>query len=264
VARYQLSDDTYDEQSLFTNGQFQNNRQDEPYYLGASPTFYRSAFHSLSGYIDQFMVISGFYTAPDLKPIMSGFVATGIQNSGASLVDTVITGQDITLILRSGVTGYQPVLTGYQDTWGDSEFIEFTLQEETGVSRTDGERFFTGYSLPSSLGDYMEETSFLIETDDYTPTGDQAFDTRGLIDQSDLVTRYSIVATRSVQLTGAIPLYEMRPLTGAILDQPTGYEKEYLAGTVLRTGDILETLAFKEDVIQQYKPDYLYYVEKRI
>ena len=265
VARYQLSDDAYEEQSLFTNGQIQNTRQDEPYYLGAAQTFYREGLHSLSGYIDQFMVISGFYTAPDLKSIMSGFVATGVSNSGVSFLDTVITGHEITLILRSGVTGYEPVLTGYKQSITDSEFVEFTLVEEPiPLSRNDGDRFFTGYSLPSSLGDYREETSFLIENNDYATTGDQAFDTRGLIDSGDFVTRYTISTVKVVQLTGTIPLYELQPRTGALLDQPTGYEKAYLTGQVSRTGTIVEALEFKDDVIQQYKPDYLYYMEKRI
>lgn len=263
IGHYNLSDDQYQDQALFTNGIIQNNISGESYYLGGSNTFYKQG-HSFSGYIDKFLMVSGFYAAPDLKSVASGFVATGISSSGVSFTDTIITGHEIILVLRSGVTGFEPVITGYQQTFTDQELIEFQLVENvTPYGREDGEKFITGYSLPSSYGDYIEETAFLIPAK-YSTTGDNAYATLGLSNETGLVTRYTIQATKTVQLTGTIPLYEFRPITGVLVDEPVGYEKNYLSGIINKTGTIAESLDYIDGVIHQYKPNYLYYTEKRL
>lgn len=262
VSKYNLADDYSESQSLFPNGQIQNSEQ--PYYLGASNTFYRG-FHSFSGYIDKFMIISGSYPSSDLKAISSGFIGSGITSSGQSYLDSSITGYNIEIIYNSGVTGFEPFITGYQKTYSSSSLVEFVLVENvTPFSRKDGERFFTGYSLPSSFGDYLEETSFLIPDLNYITSGNDPFATLGLSSRTGLVTRYTLQSVKTVSTTGTIPLYDFRPITGALLDQPASFEKTILTGTTLRTGTITSNLDLQVNKTLTYRSDYLYYLEERI
>lgn len=262
VSKYRLADDDFETQSLFPNSQIQNAA--DSYYLGASPTFYRG-FHSFSGYLDKFMVISGYQNSSDLKCISSGFVSTGVPVSGQSYLDSSVTGYNIELIYRSGITGFEPYITGYQQVRTSNTLIEFTLVEDmTPFGRTDGERFLTGYSLPSSMGSYLEETSFLIPNLGYSTTGDNPFATLGLTDTSGLITRYTLQTAKSVTTTGIIPLYNFRPITGALLDQATGFQKTILTGTSVREGTIVTNMSLFEERTLLYRPDYLYYMEERL
>ena len=264
VTKYDLLDDSFQEQSLFNNCKISNNQANESYYLGGSPTFYRGE-HSFSGQMDEFLILSGFYSSFDLKSIASGFYATGIPLSGQTYQDSVITGSEISITYRSGVTGYEPYITGYSQTIQNSELIEFVLVENlTPLSRKDGERFLTGYAVPNSSGSYLEETSFLIKTNKYSTTGDDPFGTLGLSDQTNLVTQYTLQSLRISSITGTVPLYGLRPVTGALLNEPMAYSVAVLSGIISRTGTILESLSLDENIIKDYDYDFLYFLKARI
>lgn len=261
---YNLIDDEFEEQYLRTDSRIENNSFGQKFTIGGSPTYLREG-QTFSGAIDQFLVLSGEYPSSDLKSIASGFVATGIPVSGQSYIDEVITGFDITLVAPVGVTGYQLVATGTQRVITESDFVEIVLVENpTPYSREDGERFITGYVLPNNSGSYLEETSFLIPETDYTPTGNDAFATLGLEDSSDFVTRYTLTSTKKVTTSDDITLYEVQPITGLLLSEPTGYQKTYLFDEILKTGDLVENLSFIEGKIDNYKLDYIHYLDQRI
>jgi hypothetical protein len=264
-ANYNLVDDEFSQQNLRTDCKIQNNAFTESFYIGSSPTYIRQG-NTFSGLIDNLLIISGSHSSSDLKAISSGFVASGIRQSGSSFIDEVVTGHSIQLLFQSGVTGYQPVITGYLNVLSgyDQNLIEFTLSSTTGNFKKDGERFITGYSLPNNSGFYTEETSLLIPYSSYRPTGDDSFATLGLRDSGLFIEAYTISSTRSVLVkTGSFPLYDLKPITGVLLNA-TGYLKTTLTGSFYRTGDIIENLQFLDQYTGRFKKDYLYFLDKRL
>jgi len=263
---YNLADDNFETTSLRTDSKLENLEYTGNFYIGKSDHYIRQENNTFSGYLDQFMMITGVHGPSDLKSIASGFVATGSPVSGVSYIDNVITGADISLIHPVGITGYQAVITGFQEGLLDTELIEFTLirNEFTPPTLEDGERFITGYTLPNNSGVFTEETSFLIPENNYTDTGDDAHATLGLIDISNIVTDFSLQSSKTVKTTGIIPLYDISGITGILINEPTGYLKTFLSKDFNRTGTVVENLIFREGYAEQYKYDYLHYLSHRI
>jgi len=257
---YNLADDDFETASLRTDSKIQNVE-----YIGKSDHYLREG-NTFSGYLDQFVMITGIHGPSDLKAISSGFVATGSQTSGSSYIDNVITGSEVTLISPVGITGYQAVITGFQEVIVDSELIEFTLiqNEFTPLTLKDGDKFITGYTLPNNSGAFVEETAFLIPENNYTDTGDDAHATLGLTDGSNIVTDFTVQSSKIVKTTGTFPLYGVSGVTGFLVGEPTGYLKTFLSEDLLRTGSLIENLIFKEGYVEQYKHDYLHYLSTRI
>ena len=262
---YNLADDDFQTSSLRTDSKIENIEYTGNFYIGKSDHYIREG-SSFSGYLDQFMMITGVHGASDLKSLASGFVATGSPVSGASYIDTVITGSEVTLVSPVGITGYQAVITGFQEIMVDSELIEFTLiqNEFTPLTLKDGDKFITGYTLPNNSGAFVEETAFLIPENNYTDTGDDAHATLGLTDGSNVVTDFTLQSSKIVKTTGTLPLYGVSGVTGFLVGEPTGYLKTFLTQDVLRTGSLIENLIFKEGYVEQYKHDYLHYLSTRI
>ena len=262
---YNLADDDFQTSFLRTDSKIENIEYTGNFYIGKSDHYIREG-SSFSGYLDQFMIITGFHGASDLKSLASGFVATGSLVSGASYIDTVITGSEVTLVNPVGITGYQAVITGFQEVIVDSELIEFTLiqNEFTPLTLKDGDKFITGYTLPNNSGAFVEETAFLIPENNYTDTGNDAHATLGLTDGSNIVTDFTVQSSKIVKTTGTFPLYGVSGVTGFLVGEPTGYLKTFLTQDVLRTGSLIENLIFKEGYLEQYKHDYLHYLSTRI
>ncbi len=262
---YNLADDDFETSSLRTDSKIENIEYTGNFYIGKSDHYIREG-DTFSGYLDQFMIITGVHNPSDLKAIASGFVATGSPVSGASYIDTVITGSEVNLVNPVGITGYQAVITGFQEVIVDSELIEFTLiqNEFTPLTLKDGDRFITGYTLPNNSGAFVEETSFLIPENNYTDTGDDAHATLGLTDGSNVVTDFTVQSSRIVKTTGTLPLYGVSGVTGFLVGEPTGYLKTFLSEEILKTGNLIENLIFREGYIEQYKHDYLHYLSTRI
>lgn len=266
VAKYNLLEDSYQSQSLRTDCKIQNNDWGENFFIGSSPTYLRQG-NSLSGYLDEFMMISGSPTFSDLKSISSGFLATGEAISQTSQ-NEVVTGSEISPVYPVGVTGFSLVEDGNATLRDASDLIEVTLSSDGTSSKQDGERFITGYALANNSGSYVEGTSFLIPYDatynDYTPTGSEAHSTLGLTDNSQTVEAFSISSVKQVQTVSGYPLFSISQLTGLLLEEPTGYSVTYLTKTV--ESDYSETgrLQFVDDSIELYKHDYVHYLKERI
>ncbi len=262
---YHLADDDFETSSLRTDSKIENIEYTGNFYIGKSD-HYIAEGNSFSGYLDQFMIITGVHNPSDLKTVASGFVVTGSAISGASYIDTVITGSEVTLVNPVGITGYQAIITGFQEIITDSELIEFTLikNEFTPPTLKDGDRFITGYTLPNNSGAFVEETSFLIPENNYTDTGDDAHATLGLTDGSNIVADFALQSSKIVKTTGTLPLYGVSGVTGILVGEPTGYLKTFITEEILRTGSLIENLIFREGYIEQYKHDYLHYLSTRL
>ena len=265
-SKYNLLEDSYQSQTLRSDSKIQNNEWGENFFIGSSPTYLRSG-NTLSGHLDQFLMISGSIASSDLKSISSGFFATGVETS-FSIQNEVVTGSETSLVYPIGVTGFSLVEDGQASVRDASDLIEVTLSSDGTSSKQDGERFITGYALANNSGSYIEGTSFLIPYDanynDYIPTGSEAHSTLGLTDNSQTVESFSISSVKKTQTVESYPLFSISQLTGFLTEEPTGYSIEYLTETV--TSNISETgsLQFIDNSIDLYKHDYLHYLQKRI
>lgn len=254
---YVLGDDRVDSETVFSNVKIENPNTGEPYYLGYSPSYKHS--NNFSGYLDEFLLFSGSIGVSDLKCIASGLVSSATINSGANSSVTYVTGYSNSLIYPTGITGYIAAITGHAQMKSTGEFIRFVLS--SGVSsKTEGDRFLTGYFLSQNNG-YLEEVGFLIKDDLYSPTGNDAHATLGLKNVSANVTGYTLASQSVAFETGYLPLYSITALTG-FLPEPTGYSQTPLTNTVYDTGsfEISPTLGD----VREYKHDYFYYLDQRV
>lgn len=254
---YILGDDRVDYQSINSNVKIENPNTNEPYYLGYSPTYKHS--QNFSGQLDEFLIFSGAIGASDLKSIASGLVSSGVVSSGSASSSSFITGYTNTLLYPTGVTGYSASITGYQQVKSTGEFLKFILSSGAS-SKTDGDRFLTGYYLSPGNG-YLEQVGFLVDDNLYQPTGDMAHATLGLKNQSASVTGYSLSYQSMSFETGYLPIYEITPLTG-FLPEPTGYSQVPLTQSVIDTGSF--SLSPTLNLVTDYQHDYLYYLDQRV
>lgn len=264
---YNLLEDSFLSQNLITNSKILNNDWGENFLIGGSPTYLREG-ETFSGYLDEFMIISGANPSSDLKSLSSGFLATGIETTG-SFIDEFITGYDIQTLVPVGVTGLGLTELGSGQVKQISDLIEITLVEDpVPFSINDGERFLTGYILDNNSGSFLEETSFLIpytgNYQDYIPTGNGAFDTLGLENSGNIVNAFTLQSSKKVETIQAYPIYEVVPLTGVLLEEPTGYQKTYNKNFIEKTSSTIGSLEFIDSSIELYKHDYIHYLDKRI
>jgi len=236
------------------------------YYIGTSPTFYKGSGIStktFNGYISNFAIFSGNLANQFLYNFGSGFISEYFYNTGSVInTYTTITGYSTTVLYATGITGYITGVTGYRSVltgYGNYPTGGFTFSGTP--SRSEGSRIFQHYS--GDFISYKEEIGFLYSgySGTYNPTGLNAFDTLGLQnisqniniynEQSGIFSTYvnvplygvSGVTGYTTEITGSVqtPLYEGLSITG----NPTS--GVYLTGSS-----------------NEYKKDYIYYLEKRI
>lgn len=260
-AHYDLPSDRVYSQTKLTTDRTENILNNEKFYIGGSNFYYKDP--SFSGYIDKFAILSGDYNLNTLKSIISGFVSTNSVDTGEQGFITVITGSQTTLLNQTGVTGYVAVLTGYKPLYTTGFFFERVLF--TGVNSipiNEGYRFITGFNMINDFR-YNEEIGYLYKTDEYKTSGNMPHATLGLIDSIDVITTGGkTVLRRRVNQTGILPMYDFYALTGFI--GPTGASVDPLTTQVNFDGAIDYNFYLKSELMEEYRHNYLYYLQKRI
>lgn len=260
-AHYDLSSDRVYSQTKLTTDRTENILSGEKFYIGGSNFYYKNP--GFSGYIDKFAILSGDYNLNTLKSIISGFVSTNSVDTGEQGFVTVVTGNQITLIQQTGVTGYFATLTGYKPVYQTGYFFERELNVSISSNPiTEGYRYITGFSLVNNLP-YDEELGYLYKTDEYVTSGNSAHATLGLIDHIDVYTTGGKTVLRyAVKQTGSIPLYRIDTLTGFL--GPTGASVDPLTTQVNFDGAIDYNFYLNSGLMEEYRHNYLYYLGDRI
>jgi len=195
-------------------------------FLGGSKTFYRSSEPqnlTFSGYLNEFIILSGFISKDTIRDIGSGIVGEYFENSGSAINRRVITGYSNQIVYKEGVTGYTQsvtgqltITTGYAQITGSSPI--------TGdITKSEGDRIFKYYSFDNGSYStfYKEEVGFLESgVTSYAPTGEGAYDTLGLSNYTSQVSGF-LEATGVLEFTTTINLFETGFLTG-LTDQISG------------------------------------------
>lgn len=261
-AHYDLPSDRAYVQTKLTKDRTENILSNEKFYIGHSNFYYKEP--GFSGYIDKFAILSGDYNISDLKSIISGFVSSNEFDTGNESFVTVVTGNQLSLIYETGVTGYATRITGYKPVYSTGFFfetVEFT--DTNSISIREGYRFITGFDMINNLR-YNEEVGYLYKTDEYKTSGNIAHATLGLTDRIDtIITGGKTVLRRKVNQTGVLPLYEVYALTGFL--GPTGASFSPLTNQV---PDIDSSGGFNfylnSGLMEEYRHNYLYYLSRRI
>ena len=257
-AHYDLSSDRVYSQTKLTNDLIENISGNEKFYIGGSNFYYKNP--GFSGYLDEFMIISGDYDVNILKSIISGFVSYETLNTGSTGFVTVITGQQITNIQQTGITGYELIVTGSRQVFTTGYYYQ-TFINTGSISIEEGQRIVTGFTLSNGLS-YNEEIGIIYKTNEYETTGNMAHATLGLIDQVLTYNTGGIDVTYALKQTGSVPLYGLSPLTGFI--GITGSTLTPLTTQVSIEGSDDYSFNFISGIMEEYRHDYLYYLSKRL
>jgi len=257
-AHYDLTSNRVYEQTKLTNNLIENISGNEKFYIGGSNFYYKNP--GFSGYLDEFMIISGDYDVNTLKSIISGFVSYETLNTGSTGFVTVITGQQITNIQQTGITGYALVQTGSRPVFTTGYYYQ-TIIDTGSISIQEGQRIVTGFTLSNGLS-YNEEIGIIYKTNEYKTTGNIAHATLGLIDQVLTYNTGGIDLVYGVKQTGYIPLYGLSPLTGFI--GITGSTLTPLTTQVSIEGSADYSFNFISGIMEEYRHNYLYYLSTRL
>ena len=257
-AHYDLTSDRVYEQAKLTNNLIENISGNEKFYIGGSNFYYKNP--GFSGYLDEFMIISGDYDVNTLKSIISGFVSYETLNTGSTGFVTVVTGQQITNIQQTGITGYALVQTGSRPVFTTGYYYQ-TIIDTGSISIQEGQRIVTGFTLSNGLS-YNEEIGIIYKTNEYKTTGNIAHATLGLIDQVLTYNTGGIDLVYGVKQTGHIPLYGLSPLTGFV--GITGSTVTPLTTQVSIEGSADYSFNFISGIMEEYRHNYLYYLSTRL
>tara|TARA_B100001287_G_scaffold217201_2_gene186073 strand:+ start:653 stop:2359 length:1707 start_codon:yes stop_codon:yes gene_type:complete len=241
----------------------------DQFYLGGSNFFHSTTTgdtKSLSGFLNQFALISGYTSSEIVKTIGSGMIGEYFFSQAASTSRVEVTGFSETVVYRTGITGYEFNPTG-------TLTISTGRDMQTGSSKAggtqavvEGDKFFKYYELNNGSVKtfYKEEIGYLDPTSGFTyvPTGSGAFATLGLRNVGDSIATH--VETEGLDSEGnvTINLYESVAQTGT-LSEISGITQTPLTGVVTIPAIAVSGVRLTGNS-QDFKKDYIYYLGQRL
>ena len=241
----------------------------DQFYLGGSNTFYQTTdgdSTSLSGFLNEFALISGYISSEVVKTIGSGMIGEYFFNSGASTTREEVTGYSETIIYRTGITGYDFNVTGTLTISTGRDMQTGSSAESSSQAVEEGDKYYKYYTLNN--GDvktfYKEEIGYLDPSSGYTyvPTGSGAFATLGLSNVGANIATH--VETEGVDSAGTVTmnLYESVVMTG-ILNEISGVTQTALTKTVDVPAIPVSGITLSGDS-EGLKKNYIYYLGQRL
>ena len=211
----------------------------DQFYLGGSNSFHSTTngnTTSLSGYLNEFVLISGYTSSQIVKTIGSGMIGEYFFSQGASTNRKEVTGFSETVVYRTGITGYDFNVTGTLTISTGRDMQTGSSAEGSSQAVEEGDKYYKYYTLNN--GDvktfYKEEIGYLDPSSGYTyvPTGSELFATLGLSNVGANIATH--VETEGVDSAGTVTmnLYESVVMTG-ILNEISGITQTPLTRTVV-------------------------------
>lgn len=228
-------------------------------FIGGAKDFYRTSDKnqpSASGYINHFLVFSGYLSPNMLHSVGSGLVSTYATTGETTQEISKITGHERTLLYPTNYTGYSIEFTssnigisGESKEFGGS-FVTSTINE--------GETYLTGEVIGT---DYIiDKESLLINPATYTynPTGTEAFDTLGLREVSEGRRVFSSSITYSSPDTTGFISYTASGVEGQY-SEPTGYIETPLYTTETITAPASSGISLDATQLEKFNYNYIFY-----
>ena len=267
ISRIDYLNDNIHKQNFTIDSDYISNS--DQFYLGGSNNFYSTTNgddKSLSGYLNEFVLISGYTSSEIIKTIGSGMIGEYFSTTGSSTTREEVTGYSESIIYRTGITGYEFNTTGTLtiSTGRDMQTGSSTAGGTQAV--VEGDKFFKYYELNNGTAKtfYKEEIGYLDATSGFTysPTGSGAFATLGLRDVGTNIDTH--VETEGLDSEGAVTinLYESVAQTGT-LNEISGITQTPLT-TVVTIPAVPVSGVRLTGNSQDFKKDYIYYLGQRL
>ena len=267
ISRIDYLNDNIHKQNFTIDSDYISNS--DQFYLGGSNNFYSTTNgddKSLSGYLNEFVLISGYTSSQIIKTIGSGMIGEYFSTTSASTTREEVTGYSESIIYRTGITGYEFNTTGTLtiSTGRDMQTGSSTAGGTQAV--VEGDKFFKYYELNNGTAKtfYKEEIGYLDATSGFTysPTGSGAFATLGLRDVGTNIDTH--VETEGLDSEGAVTinLYESVAQTGT-LNEISGITQTPLT-TVVTIPAVPVSGVRLTGNSQDFKKDYIYYLGQRL
>ena len=241
----------------------------DQFYLGGSNSFHSTTngnTTSLSGYLNEFVLISGYTSSQIVKTIGSGMIGEYFFSQGASTNRKEVTGFSETVVYRTGITGYDFNVTGTLTISTGRDMQTGSSAEGPSQAVEEGDKYYKYYTLNN--GDvktfYKEEIGYLDPSSGYTyvPTGSGAFATLGLSNVGANIATH--VETEGVDSAGTVTmnLYESVVMTG-ILNEISGITQTPLTRTVVVPAIPVSGVRLTGNA-EDFKKNYIYYLGQRL
>jgi len=244
------------------------------FYFGGSERYYASTSAEttktlVGNHINSISIFSGVISEGVLYSIGSGLVGEYSFTDAVEEERTRVTGYSESLVYKTGITGYEYIVTGTLNISTGREYISgVSLTTGTSSSKNEGEKYYKYYTLTDSINGsstyYKEELGFLNSDNNYTyaPTGEDAYDTLGLQDASESIQDY-IIDQYTGQDSITINLYGKNDLTGT-LNEISGVVQTPLTETYTEiTSQAVSGISMSASS-EGLKKDYIYYLGERL
>lgn len=241
----------------------------DEFYIGGTETSYKSSlgnFPTISGYLNEFALVSGYISTDIVKSIGSGMIGEYFFSSGAATTKDQVTGYSETIIYKTGITGYDFNQTGLLTIATGRDMQTGSFASDSTSSVDEGDKYFKFYTLDN--GDaktfYKEEIGYLNPASgfNYAPTGSGAFATLGLNDVTQVINTYT--ETTGIEDGGhvTIRLYESIAQTGT-LNEISGITTTALTETINVPAIPVSGITLSGNS-EDLKKDYIYYMGQRL
>tara|TARA_Y100000401_G_scaffold22336_1_gene15014 strand:+ start:158 stop:1534 length:1377 start_codon:yes stop_codon:yes gene_type:complete len=241
----------------------------DQFYLGGSNSFHSTTTgntKTLSGYLNEFALISGYASSEIVKTIGSGMIGEYFFSQGASTPRVEVTGFSETIVYRTGITGYEFNTTGFLSISTGREMLTGSSISGSTGAVVEGDKYFKYYTLNNGSVKtfYKEEIGYLDPNSGYTyaPTGSGAFATLGLQDISDTIATH--VETEGIDSAGTVTLrlYESVAQTGT-LTEISGITQTPLTRTINEPAIPVSGVRLTGNA-EDFKKNYIYYLGQRL
>lgn len=267
-AQFDYFNDEVYEESTFVSRQHLANP--DYFYVGGSTNFLNTtdpAIKTLSGSIHEIALFSGFIPQGTLKDIGSGILGDYYHNTGIQTTEEVVTGYLESISYQTGITGVTLQEAGTLNVSTGRHYYTglFTGTSEVS-SNNEGDDTYVFYNFDNGefKTTYKEKIGYLDADNNfqYSPTGENAFDTLGLQTGSFTVSGDIDLTLDAALKTGSYKIYQRVEQTG-VLYELSGVTRTPLTETVTRTGPASSGIVFDVDSTD-LKKDYIYYKGQRL
>jgi hypothetical protein len=242
----------------------------EEFYLGGSDEYFRGsngAFKTSDISLNSFVLLSGRFPPSVMFQVGSGMAGSYFEDAGTTVFKDQLTGYSETITYKTGITGYDYEDTGSINMSTGDYMLTGSFFNAVGASIAEGDRYFIYRSFNDALSDSGVSTFVKEEVGalyggmgsgyQYTPTGENAFDTLGLRDIDVAINEYTEVKGISGAATVGVTLFGSRMLTGVTtgisgISQTPLYQKVIDKPAIASSGVkfLGESAAFKKNFIK--------------
>lgn len=274
------------------NGQYHSEyltRNDSPkmadsdsFFIGGSKNWYENPNSTQDGsfktsiplssvYINSFALLSGETSPSSLFAIASGLVGEYSTTEIPRILGERLTGYQQEIIYKTGITGYDYTSTGSISLATGRNMFTGNFFGASTVNTGEGDRYFLYRSFDDALSAsgvktfVKEEVGYLHPNSgyQYSPTGENAFDTLGLQNVDGAVTEYIEQRGISGAATVGVTLFGSRFLTG-ITSGISGVRQVPKYETTIEREARIESGISISVPANLFKKNFIYYLGERL